>query len=79
MSRTKIVAAAMAGTLAVTTIAPTQPAFAQTASDSSDSSSESSSEIGSAIGALVLIAVLMGPYGWFSPYNQNGAWANAYN
>lgn len=74
MSRTKIVAAAMAGTLAVTTATPMQPAFAQNASESSDSSSE----IGDAIGLLVIIAVLMGLYGWFSPYNQNGAWANAY-
>lgn len=74
MSRTKIVATAMAGTLAITGAAPMQPALAQNASESS----ETSSEIGSAIGVLVLIAVLLGLYGWFSPYNQNGAWANAY-
>lgn len=73
MSRTKIVAVAMAGTLAVTTATPMQPAFAQNASESS----ESSSELGGVIGALVLIAAFMGLYGWFSPYNQNGAWANA--
>lgn len=75
MSRTKLVAAAMAGTLAFTTAAPAQPALAETPAASS-SSSEVGEDIGTAIGVIALLIILGGLYGWFSPYNPNGAWAN---
>ncbi|AKV59444.1 hypothetical protein AK829_10230 [Corynebacterium riegelii] len=38
---------------------------------------DASSEAGSVIGLLVIGAILLGLYGFFSPYNPNGALANA--
>lgn len=37
----------------------------------------SSSTVGTGIGVLVFGALFLAIYGWFSPYNPNGAWANA--
>lgn len=38
---------------------------------------DSSSQAGEFIVLLALGAVLLGVFAFFSPYNQNGAWANA--
>lgn len=81
----KLASAITAGALALSTVAVAPEASAApalttqhvTTLASNPNTSDSSSEAGEVIAVLVLLVAFLGIYGWFSPYNPNGAWANA--
>ena len=83
LMKKKILSAATVGALALSTVAvapevqaqPVQANYAQNTQNTKKT--DASSEAGSVIGLLVIGAILLGLYGFFSPYNPNGALANA--
>ena len=83
LMKKKILSAATAGALALSTVAvvpavqaqPVQTNYAQNTKNTKKT--DASSEAGSVIGLLVIGAIILGLYGFFSPYNPNGAFANA--
>ncbi len=86
LMKKKILSAATAGALALSTVAvapavqaqPVQTNYAQNTKNTKNTKkTDASSEAGSVIGLLVIGATILGLYGFFSPYNPNGAFANA--
>ncbi|WP_070463677.1 hypothetical protein [Corynebacterium sp. HMSC29G08] len=82
----KILSAATAGALALSTVVvapavqaqPVQTNYVQNTQNTKNTKkTDASSEAGSVIGLLVIGAIILGLYGFFSPYNPNGALANA--
>lgn len=78
----KLASAITAGALALTTVAVAPEASAAPTNNSNVTNakadtSDFSSQAGDVIALLVFGAVFLGIYGFFSPYNPNGAWANA--